>query len=243
MGWEAQSRILLPDKGLSVVLQGGQDFISPSICFPVSPWFWPRGALLFGPKQLRIILLCPRMGNAPGVSLPVQVFPREKEDELRHIFDSEPFDCHLLELPGHSISCWCVWLCPCITIISLSLPRYAGGWEEVRFLPRQEQAVQVCDGQAGGDPRLGGRSCSGARTSSASHSPCQAVLRRELQRGQESVCMQLVPYFIIFFFILFPCSTPSALGGVGVNITFCIATCQLAGMEPGQAPATPTARR
>lgn len=178
-----------------------------------------------------------------GFPFPVQVFPREKEDELRHIFDSEPFDCHLLELPGHSISCWCVWLCPCITIISLSLPRYAGGWEEVRFLPRQEQAVQVCDGQAGGDPRLGGRSCSGARSSSASRSPCQAVLRRELQRGQESVCMQLVPYFIFFFFILFPYSTPSALGGVGVNITFCIATCQLAGMEPGQAPATPTARR
>lgn len=48
---------------------------------------------------------------------------------------------------------------------------------------------------------------------------------------------------LLFFFILFPCSTPSALGGVGVNITFCIATCQLAGMEPGQAPATPTARR
>lgn len=46
-----------------------------------------------------------------------------------------------------------------------------------------------------------------------------------------------------YFFILFPCATPSALGGVGVNITFCIATCQLAGMEPGRAPATPTARR
>lgn len=45
-----------------------------------------------------------------------------------------------------------------------------------------------------------------------------------------------------YFFILFSCSTPSALGGVGVNITFCIATCQLAGTEPGQAPATPTAR-
>lgn len=49
--------------------------------------------------------------------------------------------------------------------------------------------------------------------------------------------------FYYFFKILFPCSTPSALGGVGVNITFCIATCQLAGTEPGQAPATPTARR
>ncbi|PKK25064.1 FK506 binding protein 1A, 12kDa, transcript variant X1 [Columba livia] len=40
----------------------------------------------------------------------------------------------------------------------LPLQRYAGGWEEVRFLPRQEQALQVRDGEAGGDPRLGGRS-------------------------------------------------------------------------------------
>lgn len=140
------------------------------------------------------------MGDATGVSPPIQVLPREEEEKLRHVFDSEPCDCHLLGLPGHSISHWHAWLCPCITITSLSLPRYAGGWEEVRFLPRQEQAVQVCDGQAGGDPWLGGRSCSGACCSSASRSVCQAVLRQELQRGQQSVCMQLVPSFIIFLF-------------------------------------------
>lgn len=58
-------------------------------------------------------------------------FPREKEDKLRHIFESEPCDCHLFGLPGHSISHCCSWLCSCITIISVSLPRYAGGWEEV----------------------------------------------------------------------------------------------------------------
>lgn len=82
-------------------------------------------------KQLSsVILPCPRMGDATGVSPPVQVFPREKEDKLRHIFDSEPCACHLLGLPGHSISRWRAWLCPCITI-SLCLPRYAGGWEEV----------------------------------------------------------------------------------------------------------------
>uniref|UniRef100_A0A8V0YES6 peptidylprolyl isomerase n=1 Tax=Gallus gallus TaxID=9031 RepID=A0A8V0YES6_CHICK len=30
-------------------------------------------------------------------------------------------------------------------------------------------------------------------------------------------------------------STPSVMGGVGVNITFCIATCQMAGTEQGRA--------
>lgn len=30
-------------------------------------------------------------------------------------------------------------------------------------------------------------------------------------------------------------STPSVMGGVGMNITFCIATCQMAGTEQGRA--------
>lgn len=46
-----------------------------------------------------------------------------------------------------------------------------------------------------------------------------------------------------YFFYFIPLFHPLGAGGVGVNITFCIATCQLAGTEPGQAPATPTARR
>lgn len=78
-----------------------------------------------------------------------------------------------------------------------------------------------------------------------------AGLHRAVRLGSCSVgrnhCAQLVLYFFLFFFILFPCvyhpSAPSALGDVGVNITFCIATCQMAGMEQGRAAGTPTARR
>lgn len=77
--------------------------------------------------------------------------------------------------------------------------------------------------------------------------PCRAAQSHapgELQRGQKSLCATRSLFYFIF---LFPCvfrpSTPSALGGVGVNITFCIATCQMAGMEQGRVPGTPTARR
>lgn len=75
----------------------------------------------FSSAKTVVILLYPKMGDATGISPPVQVFPREKEIKLRHIFDSEPCDCHLLGLLGHSISHWRAWLCPCITITSLSL--------------------------------------------------------------------------------------------------------------------------
>lgn len=80
--------------------------------------------------------------------------------------------------------------------------------------------------------------------------PCRAAQSRppgELQRGQKSLCAARSLIFFFIFFILFPCvfhpSAPSALGDVGVNITFCIATCQMAGMEQGRAAGTPTARR
>lgn len=101
MGREGQ--ILLPDdKWLLAVLQGGQDFLPPSICSPVSPWSWPEEHFSLGQK----VSSFPALGWVMLQGFPIlyQVFPREKEDKLRRIFDSEPCDCHLLGLPGHSIS-------------------------------------------------------------------------------------------------------------------------------------------
>lgn len=64
---------------------------------------------------------------------------------------------------------------------------------------------------------------------------------RSCSVGSNQCACSSFPLLLFFYFI--PLFHPLGAGGVGVNITFCIATCQLAGTEPGQAPATPTAHR
>lgn len=53
--------------------------------------------------------------------------------------------------------------------------------------------------------------------------PGVPLVRGDLRCGQKSLHAAL------------QFSTPSIMGGVGVNITFCIATCQMAGTEQGRA--------